>query len=139
VDTARRDGDVSRAWAAAEGKITTLVDSPGAGTEDAAEESSGGGWIQMWDEEVLSNYYYNSITGEASWIRPEDYRGADDNDGAMTANNSGAKERAAGGGEDVEWERYWDETEGAFYMHNPSSGETRWADDGVDGATAEPK
>ena len=34
----------------------------------------------------------------------------------------------SGSDEDEAWERYWDETEGAFYMHNPTTGETRWAE-----------
>ena len=29
-------------------------------------------WIQYWDEEAKARYWYNPITGEASWIKPED-------------------------------------------------------------------
>jgi len=102
-----------------------LCDS-GAGAKDEVEEFSGGGWIQMWDEEVLSNYYYNSATGEASWIRPENYRGSDGVDGELMEPR--AEVGQSGSDEDEAWERYWDETEGAFYMHNPTTGETRWAE-----------
>ena len=28
------------------------------------------GWVECWDEEVEAYYYYNQITGEASWVIP---------------------------------------------------------------------
>ena len=78
-------------------------------------------WREMWDEEVQAHYYYNVQSGEASWIRPdsfqEDMKGED-----MSSNMSLAE-----GSEESEWERYWDDEAGAFYMHNPSTGKTRWA------------
>jgi hypothetical protein len=37
-----------------------------------SEEISGSEWLKMWDTVVNSTYYYNSRTGEASWVRPED-------------------------------------------------------------------
>jgi spore germination cell wall hydrolase CwlJ-like protein len=27
-------------------------------------------WTQHWDEEVGSHYYFNSTTGEATWVQP---------------------------------------------------------------------
>lgn len=27
-------------------------------------------WVEYWDEEVGASYYYNTITGEASWVAP---------------------------------------------------------------------
>ncbi len=27
-------------------------------------------WVEYWDEEVGANYYYNVVTGEASWVCP---------------------------------------------------------------------
>mmetsp|Transcript_37621 Transcript_37621/g.55100 ORF Transcript_37621/g.55100 Transcript_37621/m.55100 type:complete len:351 (+) Transcript_37621:241-1293(+) len=29
-----------------------------------------GGWVEYWDEEVGASYYYNTSTGEASWVDP---------------------------------------------------------------------
>ena len=29
-------------------------------------------WCEYWDEEVEAFYYYNQITGEATWIKPEE-------------------------------------------------------------------
>jgi len=37
---------------------------PAAGDDDAV-------WTQHWDEEVGSHYYFNSGTGEATWVPPE--------------------------------------------------------------------
>jgi hypothetical protein len=36
------------------------------------EEMSGSEWLKMPNTVVNSTYYYNSQTGEASWVRPED-------------------------------------------------------------------
>ncbi|KAJ1459640.1 hypothetical protein M885DRAFT_510807 [Pelagophyceae sp. CCMP2097] len=33
-----------------------------------AAESKASEWTQHWDEEVGSHYYFNSITGEATWV-----------------------------------------------------------------------
>lgn len=34
--------------------------------------SSSHGWREYWDEEVEASYYYNSVTREARWVRPEE-------------------------------------------------------------------
>jgi len=86
----------------------------------------------MWDEEVESNYFYNQRTGEASWIPPDDWRGVDSVSGGGEGYGGGGS--GVGGGEDGEWDRYWDDEAGAFYMHNPGTGETRWADADDDAA-----
>ena len=37
-----------------------------------AEESAlSAEWTQHWDEEVGSHYYFNSTTGEATWVAPD--------------------------------------------------------------------
>ncbi|CAM9103651.1 unnamed protein product, partial [Discosporangium mesarthrocarpum] len=28
-------------------------------------------WQEYWDEEVEASYYYNAVTGEATWIKPD--------------------------------------------------------------------
>ena len=30
-----------------------------------------GEWVEHWDEEIEAFYYYNSISGEASWVNPD--------------------------------------------------------------------
>jgi len=34
------------------------------------EEEEKGDWVEYWDEEAKSMYFYNSQTGEASWTKP---------------------------------------------------------------------
>ena len=36
------------------------------GAKEEEEEE----WIEYWDEEVGASYYYNAMTGEASWVGP---------------------------------------------------------------------
>ena len=36
----------------------------------AAEKTLSPEWTQHWDEEVGSHYYFNSTTGEATWVQP---------------------------------------------------------------------
>jgi len=36
----------------------------------AAEDALPSEWTQHWDEEVGSHYYFNSTTGEATWVQP---------------------------------------------------------------------
>lgn len=80
------------------------------------------GWIQMWDEEVESNYYYNQLTGEASWIRPEEV--------AEDVGTGDSIVSSLGGASIVdEWDRYWDDEAAAYYLHNATTGETKWEND----------
>jgi hypothetical protein len=111
---------------AMEGKV---ADQPDSSTEAAPDwaTASESTWIQMYDEQVESNYYYNKDTGEASWIRPDDFLD-DDDDGSLSMATS----------RDV-WEQYWDESVSAFYMHNPATGETRWAEGAGGIQAAQPK
>jgi hypothetical protein len=95
-------------------------------TESESEKE----WIQLWDEEVESNYYYNQITGEASWIRPEEVTD-DITSAGGGGGGSDSVTSSAGGGmyPDESWERYWDEDAAAHYLHNTLTGETRWESD----------
>jgi hypothetical protein len=97
---------------------------------DNGEESVSlghGHWIQLWDEEVESNYYYNQQTGEASWIKPDDV--VEDNGGGGGGGDSSVVSSLEGGSsiiDDVAWDRYWDDEAGAYYLHNPLTDETKW-------------
>lgn len=51
-------------------------------------------WSEYWDEEVDASYYYNKLTGEATWIKPADFDGEADyfvspEDGSSTIDLSG--------------------------------------------------
>ena len=37
---------------------------------NVVDENTNYSWAEYWDEEVGANYYYNTVTGEASWVRP---------------------------------------------------------------------
>jgi len=40
--------------------------------QEPSISTDNGSWKEYWDEEVKSSYYYNSVTGEASWLNPCD-------------------------------------------------------------------
>ncbi len=42
------------------------------GDEDNDTPVDGDGWVECWDDVMEAIYYYNTITGEASWIHPDD-------------------------------------------------------------------
>mmetsp|Transcript_18797 Transcript_18797/g.54751 ORF Transcript_18797/g.54751 Transcript_18797/m.54751 type:complete len:380 (-) Transcript_18797:151-1290(-) len=91
----------------------TIMSTVGPTNVDEADSGSTGeglfdsDWVQLWDEEVESNYYYNQRTGEASWIRPDDFR--EPRQPVSTV-----------------WNRYWDEEAKQFYIYNSETGESRW-------------
>ena len=37
---------------------------------NVTDENTNYCWAEYWDEEVGANYYYNTVTGEASWVKP---------------------------------------------------------------------
>lgn len=39
--------------------------------ESSTKTESVSDWQEFWDEEVEASYYYNSVTREALWVRPE--------------------------------------------------------------------
>lgn len=41
--------------------------------EDISPSPSFSGWQEFWDEEVGASYYYNCVTGEALWVRPDGF------------------------------------------------------------------
>lgn len=101
---------------------TTEPDSGQSGGSGATGQSSQ--WLQLWDEEIESYYYFNETSGEASWVLPDDVE-----EGSVVA-RAGADtvyETAPAKGD--EWEHYWDEHEGMWYSYNATTGETKWDTD----------
>ncbi len=45
-----------------------FFDGNNAATKEEQEQ-----WVEYWDEEVGANYYYNILTGEATWVAPSTY------------------------------------------------------------------
>jgi hypothetical protein len=35
------------------------------------DDASDASWLSYWDEEAGASYYYNEVTGEATWIPPD--------------------------------------------------------------------
>jgi len=74
-------------------------------------------WQEFWDENAQAKYWYNSITGEASWTRPAVLGDDQSVTSSVTA--------TAGGADD--WVSYIDETTGQEYWFNSVTGESSWA------------
>ena len=64
-------------------------------------------WQEFWDESAQAKYWYNNITGEASWTKPPELAG---DDASVTSINPAV---AAGPGGADDWVSYIDETTGA--------------------------
>jgi len=45
-------------------------ESVGAAGQELVEYAADTAWVEYWDDEAKSYYYYNSITREASWEPP---------------------------------------------------------------------
>jgi hypothetical protein len=77
-------------------------------------------WQEYWDEQAQAKYWYNNITGEASWTKPEDTQAAD-----QAPVLSKASARILENPDD--WVSYIDETTGQEYWYNGKTGESSWA------------
>lgn len=66
VSTSSTSGLLSLAPASWKGS-DTLVEPDAPSTPSTKE------WGEFWDEEVGASYYYNSVTGEALWVRPDGF------------------------------------------------------------------
>lgn len=85
----------------------------GYNTESEPGEVSAAGqseWQEYWDEQAQSKYWYNNITGEASWTSPAAYSSV------STVNTHSEA-----------WVSYIDEATGQEYWYNAETGETSWA------------
>lgn len=82
---------------------------------EGMKEAASCDWVELWDEEVQSYYYYNENSGEASWIKPDGLIGTGGT-GPKMDNSTGKK-----------WESYWDDDEGMWYSFCAETGETQWA------------
>ncbi|CAM9404374.1 unnamed protein product [Ectocarpus sp. 12 AP-2014] len=57
----------------ASGPLSLAPSSCKASDTDAPSTPSCKEWGEFWDEEVGASYYYNSVTGEALWVRPDGF------------------------------------------------------------------
>jgi hypothetical protein len=73
-------------------------------------------WEEYWDEQAQAKYWFNNVTGEATWTRPDDIRGS------LSAESS-----IDDVGRSEDWIAYMDEATGQEYWYNAVTGETSWA------------
>lgn len=79
-------------------------------------------WQEYWDENAQAKYWYNNVTGEASWTKPDDL-GDESSIAGSTVNPAAAN----GGAAADEWISCIDDTTGQEYWYNVRTGESSWA------------
>jgi hypothetical protein len=90
------------------------------GSEWGGDESE---WQEFWDESAQAKYWYNNLSGEASWTKPAALDNASLNS-SMASIPVSARSSAAGA---MDWVSYLDEETGQEYWFNAKTGETSWA------------
>ena len=86
-----------------------------------SEWRNDGDWQEYWDESAQAKYWYNEMTGEASWTAPEDLGGGGGGAGGTASVPASARQMPE------EWVSYVDEATGQEYWYNSRTGETSWA------------
>ena len=100
---------------------------------NSVENSEWGGgengeWQEFWDEQAQGKYWYNNISGEASWTRPfgdsEEY-----NTLGSVGSAAGASSTPVGamGPNADDWVSSVDDVTGQEYWYNVKTGESSWA------------
>ena len=77
-------------------------------------------WQEFWDEQAQAKYWYNNITGEATWQRPGNMWGT------LSARSASKIPAAAKGNNAGDWVSYIDESTGQEYWYNAVTGESSW-------------
>ena len=65
----KRDLAASRAKSLASSSLNDNGKSHSSQTKPAHQDA----WVRKWDEEVEAEYWFNAVTGEASWLDPRGY------------------------------------------------------------------
>ncbi len=103
-----------------EGAMTDYSTDYYSGAEtDYSDYASESVWAEYWDESAQAKYFYNQITGEASWTRPVDMP----DEAAQAVANVPQSARQF----PDEWVSYIDENTNQEYWYNSKTGETSWA------------
>jgi hypothetical protein len=74
-------------------------------------------WQEFWDEQAQAKYWFNNITGEATWTRPPGVGGS----------RPGSARAVGGTPTTDDWVAYVDEETGQEYWYNAVTGETSWS------------
>jgi hypothetical protein len=72
-------------------------------------------WEEYWDEQAQAKYWYNNVTGEATWTRPDEVHGS------LSAESS-----IEDVGRSEDWIAVIDDATQQEYWYNSVTGETSW-------------
>lgn len=136
--TPRRRGSKSGQMSARDRGLppTALSARGGAGVPDDANvvQYEGDDWVQLWDPDEYSWYWYNRRTQAAQWEYPgtdaDGYSGYE-SAGGMTDYSTDAGEESGyeseyGHQNASPWQEFWDEQAQAKYWYNEATGEASW-------------
>ncbi len=83
-------------------------------------------WSEVLDEDSGETYFFNTITGESQWEKPDDFDGADATV-ELTPPDSHLQEVTVPPEEDpANWEELFDDGHQTHYYVNHATGETQW-------------
>mmetsp|Transcript_21300 Transcript_21300/g.35006 ORF Transcript_21300/g.35006 Transcript_21300/m.35006 type:complete len:162 (+) Transcript_21300:285-770(+) len=88
------------------------------GSNESNKETDHEEWVECFDENTKTFYFFNIKTEEASWIRPQHYKPY--NRSALLAAGIRPDSRKAS------WVSFTDANSGLPYFYNNETGETRW-------------
>ena len=71
------------------------------------ESEKASAWVEYWDENAQVAYYYNEVSGESSYERPDE-------------------QRYGGGGGTVVWQTVYDEGSKSYFYYDHRSGTSTW-------------
>ena len=84
-------------------------------------------WVEYYDDVNQASYFYNTITGDTSWNRPDGASNIIRGDElAATPLFEDIDEPPVIGDGDSPWLEYWDESAGARYWYNQLTHEASW-------------
>ena len=121
----------------------------GGNGERAITPAKNSDWVEYYDDQAKSSYWFNTATNEASWVKPDDMVGGggrggggarrgkntqsstgdvsdyDTDNGETAGFGTGGSASTGGAGQ---WQELFDESANAKYYYNPETGEARWDD-----------